>query len=73
MSLTDEQTASTDNFFNTLGHGSAPKLLLDMVTIQLSLPMQFCRVHGTSIKALEKVFLLVTGSGIKVKQDENEI
>lgn len=37
-----EHTASTDSLLSTFGHGSLPKLLFDMATEHLSLPMHFC-------------------------------
>ena len=41
LRLVGEQTASTDNRFNTLGQGSCPKLLFDTVTVHLGFPIHF--------------------------------
>lgn len=39
------QMASTATRFITLGHGSPPKLLMDMVTAHRSCPMHFCDIN----------------------------
>lgn len=51
--LAEEQVASTDNRFNMAGHGSAPKVVFDMVTRQLSCPMHFCEIHDVKERLVQ--------------------
>lgn len=49
------QTASTDNFFSLLGHGSLPKLVFDMVTEHFCLPMHSCKKTDIRKKDAKKI------------------
>lgn len=45
-----EHTASTDSCFSTLGHGSVPKFVFDMLTKQLSRPKHFCEKTSNRVE-----------------------
>lgn len=53
MAFEGAQTASTNNFFEIFGHGSAPKLLFDTITKHFCLPTHFWNQEQNNISEFE--------------------